>query len=83
MVGVPDERYGEEICAVVILKEGRKMTEADFKTFCKERMAHFKIPRYVMFKDESYIPMTATGKAQKVILRDKCAEEIQNQQKQA
>jgi fatty-acyl-CoA synthase len=72
--GVPDERYGEEICAWVRLRAGESLTEEEVRGFCHGQIAHYKIPRYVRFVDE--FPMTVTGKMQKFIMRAKMAEEL-------
>ncbi len=61
--GVPDSKYGEQICAWVQLKEGQSLTEEALKTYCRGQITHFKIPHYVRFV-ETY-PMTVTGKIQK------------------
>ena len=61
--GVPDERYGEEVCAFVIPRPGRGLTEEGLREFCRGRIAHFKVPRHVRFVSE--MPVTATGKPQK------------------
>jgi fatty-acyl-CoA synthase len=74
VIGVPDERYGEEIMAWVSLKEGSQATEDDIREFCRERIAHFKIPRYIKFVDE--FPMTITGKIQKYKMREAAVEEL-------
>lgn len=68
VVGLPDLQYGEEICAWIRLKAGARLTEEEVKTFCRERIAHFKMPRYVVFVDE--YPTTVTGKIQKFKLRE-------------
>ncbi|KAK7919419.1 hypothetical protein WMY93_010703 [Mugilogobius chulae] len=68
VVGVKDERMGEEICACIKLVDGEECTPEEIKTFCKNNISHFKIPRYVLFVT-SY-PLTVTGKIQKNILRD-------------
>jgi fatty-acyl-CoA synthase len=65
--GVPDERYGEELCAWIVLRAGHATTADDIRGFCHGQIAHFKIPRYVEFVDE--VPMTVTGKAQKFRMR--------------
>jgi fatty-acyl-CoA synthase len=65
--GVPDPRYGEELCAWIRLREGETMTEDEVRAFCQGQIAHQKIPRYVQFVDE--FPMTVTGKVQKFIMR--------------
>ena len=70
--GVPDVRYGEELCAWIVLKPGEAMSEQDVKDFCRDQIAHYKVPRYVRFVDE--LPMTVTGKAQKFIMRQKMVE---------
>lgn len=66
--GVPDAKYGEEVCAWIILKPGQKASEDDIRKFCKDQIAHYKIPRYIRFVDE--MPMTVTGKVQKFIMRE-------------
>jgi fatty-acyl-CoA synthase len=72
--GVPDERYGEEICAWVRLRAGESLTEEEVRAFCQGQIAHYKIPRYVRFVDE--FPMTVTGKMQKFIMRAQMTEEL-------
>ena len=67
VVGVPDIKYGEELCAWVKMKPDMTMTEQDVKDFCKGKIAHFKIPRYVMFVND--FPMGITGKIQKFKMR--------------
>jgi fatty-acyl-CoA synthase len=68
VIGVPDERYGEELCAWVILNDGAQASEQDLKDFCKGQIAHYKIPRYVMFVEGW--PMTVSGKVQKYKMRE-------------
>jgi fatty-acyl-CoA synthase len=68
VLGVPDAFFGEELLAVVLPKEGEDMSEQELRDFCKERISHQKIPRYIQFV-ASY-PMTASGKVQKFILRE-------------
>ncbi len=65
--GVPDEKYGEEVCAWIRLKPGAKLTDADVKAYCKDEIAHFKIPRHIRFVDE--FPLTVTGKVKKNVMR--------------
>ncbi|WCL53407.1 AMP-binding protein [Gimibacter soli] len=72
--GVPDAKYGEEICAWVVLREGARMDEAILKAFCKGQIAHYKVPRYVRFVDT--FPMTVTGKIQKFVMRSTMADEL-------
>jgi fatty-acyl-CoA synthase len=68
VIGVPDERYGEELMAWVKLRPGAAATEDEIREFCRGKIAHFKIPRYVKFVDE--FPMTVTGKVQKFLMRE-------------
>jgi fatty-acyl-CoA synthase len=72
--GVPDAYYGEELCAWIKLKPGATATEDDIRAFCRDRITHFKIPRYVRFVD-SY-PMTVTGKVQKFVMREMMSKEL-------
>ena len=69
VIGVPDERYGEELCAWLKLREGAEpLDAAAVRAFCEGRLAHFKIPRYVLVVEE--FPMTVTGKVRKVEMRE-------------
>ena len=69
VIGVPDERYGEELCAWLQLREGAEpLDAAAVRAFCGGRLAHFKIPRYVLVVEE--FPMTVTGKVRKVEMRE-------------
>jgi fatty-acyl-CoA synthase len=68
VVGVPDERFGEELCAFVIAKPDASLTEDAVREFCRGSLAHFKVPRYVVFTDG--FPMTVTGKVQKFKMRE-------------
>jgi fatty-acyl-CoA synthase len=74
VVGVPDVKYGEELCAWVKLKGGESATPEEIVAFCKDQIAHFKIPRYVKFVDA--FPMTVTGKVQKFVMREAMIEEL-------
>ena len=74
VVGVPDERFGEEVMAWVRLKPNADATEESIRDFCRGRIAHYKIPRYVKFTDE--FPMTVTGKIQKFRMREMAVEEL-------
>jgi len=74
VIGVPDERYGEELMAWVILRPGASVTEQEIKDFCKGQIAHFKIPRYVKVVDS--FPMTVTGKVQKFKMREEAIDEL-------
>jgi fatty-acyl-CoA synthase len=75
VIGVPDQKYGEELCAWVILKAGQTATEDDIRAFCKGQIAHYKVPRYVRFVEA--FPMTITGKIQKFAMRDQMKQELQ------
>ena len=68
VIGVPDARYGEAVCAWLKLREGETATEEEIGEYCKGKIATFKIPRYVRFTDE--FPMTVTGKVQKFKMRE-------------
>lgn len=72
--GVPDARYGEEVCAWIILKPGEAASEDEIRQWCRNRIAHYKVPRYVRFVSE--LPMTVTGKAQKFIMRERMMAEL-------
>ena len=74
VVGVPDPRYGEELCAWVRLKEGASLTEEELRAYCQGRLAHYKVPRYLLVTDE--FPMTVTGKVQKFKMRDASIERL-------
>ncbi|MCU0632681.1 MAG: AMP-binding protein [Methanolinea sp.] len=68
VVGVPDVKYGEELCAWVMVENGHSLIEEEVKEFCRGKIAHYKIPRYVMFVTE--FPMSITGKIQKFKMRE-------------
>jgi fatty-acyl-CoA synthase len=72
--GVPDERYGEELCAWIQVREGRTVTEDEIREFCKGRIAHYKVPRYVQVVET--FPMTVTGKVQKFKMRENAVQEL-------
>jgi fatty-acyl-CoA synthase len=74
IVGVPDERYGEEVMAWVILKEGETVTDDELRDHCRGRIAHYKIPRY--WKFTASFPMTITGKIQKYKMRETAVAEL-------
>jgi fatty-acyl-CoA synthase len=74
VVGVPDEKYGEELCACIKLKMGQQLSEGELRLFCRDQIAHFKIPRYVRFVEA--FPMTASGKVQKYLLAEQSAREL-------
>jgi fatty-acyl-CoA synthase len=68
VIGVPDAKYGEELCAWVRLRPGQDLTEEDLRAYCTGKIAHFKIPRYLRITGE--FPMTVTGKVQKFKMRE-------------
>ena len=68
VVGVPDPTYGEELCAWVVLAQGSTLTPDELREWCKGKLAHYKVPRYVRMTDE--FPMTITGKVQKFKMRE-------------
>ena len=72
--GIPDEKYGEVVCAWVQQREGANLTEANVKAFCADQITHFKVPSIVRFVAE--FPMTVTGKIQKFKMRDVMVEEL-------
>ena len=74
VIGVPSEKYGEEIMAWIKPKEGVTITEEELRDFCKERIAHYKIPKYWKFVSE--FPMTISGKIRKVEMREIAAREL-------
>jgi fatty-acyl-CoA synthase len=74
VIGVPDPRYGEELCAWVRLHEGETATPEEIRTFCRGQIAHYKIPRHVKFVDG--FPMTVTGKVQKFVMREQTIAEL-------
>ena len=74
VVGVPDERFGEELCAWVRLRDVAGCEPEALRAYCKGRIAHYKVPRYVRVIDE--FPMTVTGKVQKFKLRERAIEEL-------
>jgi fatty-acyl-CoA synthase len=74
VIGVPDERYGEEIMAWVQLREGSSLSDEELREFCRGKIAHFKVPRYVEIVDE--FPMTITGKVQKFKMREIAVEKL-------
>jgi fatty-acyl-CoA synthase len=75
VIGVPDRRYGEELCAWVKLRDGESATAEEIRGFCEGQIAHYKIPRYVKFVDG--FPMTVTGKIQKFVMREQMIAELE------
>ena len=74
VVGLPDQKYGEELCAWIIAKPGTAPTEDDIRAFCKGQIAHYKVPRYIRFV--AAFPMTVTGKIQKFKIRDEMKDQL-------
>jgi fatty-acyl-CoA synthase len=74
VVGVPDPRTGEELCAWVRLREGASVDGEAVRAWCRGRLAHYKIPRYVRVTDD--FPMTVTGKVQKFRMRETSIAEL-------
>jgi fatty-acyl-CoA synthase len=74
VIGVPDSRYGEELCAWVRLRDGATLTVEELREWCAGKLAHYKVPRYLRVCDE--FPMTVTGKVQKFKMRDTSIEEL-------
>lgn len=74
VIGVPDERFGEELCAWIRLRDGESASADDIRAFCQGQIAHYKIPRYIEFVDS--FPMTITGKIQKFVMREKMKEKL-------
>jgi fatty-acyl-CoA synthase len=74
VVGVPDARFGEAVCACIRLREGMTATEEEIQQFCREQIAHYKVPRYVRFVDG--FPLTISGKVQKFLMREQLRIEL-------
>ena len=74
VIGVPDPVYGEEVCAWIKLKPGESASADEMREFCRGRIAHFKVPRYVKFVDA--FPLTVTGKVQKFVMREQMSREL-------
>lgn len=72
--GVPDLKYGEEVAAWIMLRAGETLTDEEVRAFCREQIAHYKIPRHIRFVDE--FPLTVTGKVQKYIMRERMTAEL-------
>ena len=72
--GVPDARFGEQVAVWVQAREGATLDPAEIQTWCQDKIAHFKVPKYVRLVDE--FPMTVTGKIQKFVMRDAMVEAL-------
>ncbi len=73
-VGVPDQKYGEQLCACIILRPGMQTDAEEIRSFCSGQIAHYKIPHYIVFVDS--FPMTVTGKIQKHLLQKKVTNDL-------
>jgi fatty-acyl-CoA synthase len=74
VIGVPDAKYGEEIMAWVRLREGESASIEELREFCRDQIAHYKIPRYIKFVEA--FPTTVTGKVQKFVMREQSIKEL-------
>jgi fatty-acyl-CoA synthase len=74
VVGIPDAKYGEELCAWIILKSGASLTPEDLRAHCQGQIAHYKIPRHIRFVEG--FPTTVTGKVQKFLIREAMMQEL-------
>jgi fatty-acyl-CoA synthase len=74
VVGVPDPKFGEELCAWIKLRPGKQATAEELRDFCRAKLAHYKVPRYLKFVGE--FPQTVTGKIQKFKIREQMIEEL-------
>lgn len=74
VVGVADRKYGEDVCAMIRLRDGVTADSEEILKFCRGQIAHYKVPRYVRFVDT--FPMTVTGKVQKFMIRDQVEREL-------
>jgi fatty-acyl-CoA synthase len=72
--GVPDAKFGEELAAWIITKPGQSCTEDEVRAFCRDQIAHYKVPRYIRFVQE--LPVTVTGKPQKFLMREAMVREL-------
>lgn len=74
VVGVPDKKYGEELCAWIVVRPGMQTDEDAIRAFCQGQIAHYKIPKYIRFVDA--FPMTVTGKVQKFRIREQMKQDL-------
>jgi fatty-acyl-CoA synthase len=72
--GIPDARYGEQVCAWIKVREGASLSAEDLKLYCRDKITHFKIPHHIRFVED--FPMTVTGKMQKFLMREQMLEEL-------
>lgn len=71
VIGVPDDRYGEQVCAWITNKRGHDIKLEDVQAFCKGKIAHYKVPKYLVVVEADEIPKTPSGKIQKNIMRER------------
>uniref|UniRef100_A0A914DMD3 Medium-chain acyl-CoA ligase ACSF2, mitochondrial n=1 Tax=Acrobeloides nanus TaxID=290746 RepID=A0A914DMD3_9BILA len=76
IIGVPDDRFGEAVCAWIRLDRDSNLTENDIKEYCKDKIAHYKIPKYILFKEENEFPLTVTNKVKKYEMREISIKEL-------
>ena len=74
VIGVPSEKYGEEVMAWIKVRDGKTLTEEELTNFCKGQIAHYKVPKYWKFVDE--FPMTISGKVRKIEMREISIKEL-------
>ena len=74
--GVPDVKYGEAVCAWIVLKPGQQASAEDVRAFCRDQIAHYKVPHHIRFITDAEMPMTITGKAQKFVMRERMMVEL-------
>ncbi|XXK30937.1 AMP-binding enzyme [Rhodobacteraceae bacterium nBUS_24] len=74
--GIPDEKFGEEVCAWVVASPNKEISAAAVRSFCEGQIAHYKIPKHISIVKE--LPMTITGKPQKIVMRDEMIEFLNN-----
>jgi fatty-acyl-CoA synthase len=74
VIGIPDTKYGEELCAWIVLKSGHALEDAAVRDFCRDQIAHYKIPRHIRFVES--FPTTVTGKVQKFAMREAMIAEL-------
>ncbi|HEV7778323.1 MAG TPA: AMP-binding protein, partial [Luteibacter sp.] len=75
--GVPDRKFGEQVCAWICLREGCEASVAEIQDYCRRHLAYYKVPHYVRFVDD--FPMTVTGKVQKYVMREAMVESLGEQ----
>ena len=76
VVGIASQKYGEEVGAFIVLQPDSEVDEEDVRDFCQDKIARYKIPKYVFFVDD--YPLTASGKTQKYLLREMGLKKVQD-----